>query len=566
MELKTLQKVQVDNLKGLLYSAGKQSMLVPIDFVKSINEVFENLVGEESSKVLIYKMGEGLGKGYIDSLKNFFDKEGKILSQEKKIKSACDTIFMESGWGKIEFLSLSVKSRTGVVEVMNSPSEKVLKSKDFDLERGILAGVFEGITKKKVFCEKGKKSSSKLSKGTILKIKEHSQEDLEDSEDLLLLTHKDFHEKVEQETQEIIGEKEKLEATIESMVDGLVMVDNDAKIVMINPQAEEYFNVQRKDVVERKLEETDLSKHLAEVYSRVKETTENRDNPEKIQPVLCSPREDRENFIAVSAKAVTSGNLKVIGYVLIARDVTREKLMERLKNEFISISAHQLRTPLTGIKWSLRMMLDNEIGAIDEEAASYLNKIYQTNEVMISLVNELLNVSRIEEGRFLYQLETVSLKEIAKKAIMEAEVPAERKAIKLEFKSEEQDFPKVNVDGDKIKLALQNLIENAIKYSKFGGTVTVHLKLDHSEEREYIQIEVSDSGIGIDEAEHQRVFTKFFRGENAARMHTQGSGLGLFIVKNIVQSHNGKIWFESKLNKGTTFFIRLPLQSDKNVS
>jgi len=199
---------------------------------------------------------------------------------------------------------------------------------------------------------------------------------------------------------------------------------------------------------------------------------------------------------------------------------------------------------------------DGEIGKIDKEATIYLDKAYQTNEIMICLVNDLLSVTRIEEGRFLLELKPVSLKDLIKKVIMEAEVISERKDVKVELESPGDSIAQIEADAEKLRLALQNLVENSIKYSSPGDKVIIRIK---PEDGKTVVIEVQDEGIGIDKQEHKRVFSKFFRGRNASRIQTQGTGLGLFIVKNIVEAHKGKIWFKSKVNEGTTFFIKLPM-------
>jgi len=229
-----------------------------------------------------------------------------------------------------------------------------------------------------------------------------------------------------------------------------------------------------------------------------------------------------------------------------------------MKTEFVSIAAHQLRTPLSAIKWTLRMILDGDLGPLPKEQREFLEKTYQSNERMIRLINDLLNVTRIEEGRFLYQPEKKDIIEIAKKIIDPLKVIAERKGLQFIFKKPSQKIPQPKVDAEKISLVFQNLIDNAISYTNPGGKVEVSIK--YLKDKKEILVSTKDTGIGIPKDQHQRVFSRFFRGSNAIRAETEGTGLGLFIAKNIVEAHGGKIWFESEENKGTTFYFTLPVK------
>ena len=230
-----------------------------------------------------------------------------------------------------------------------------------------------------------------------------------------------------------------------------------------------------------------------------------------------------------------------------------------MKSEFVSLTAHQLRTPLSTMKWIMRMILDEELGTINKEQKEFLEDSYQSNERMIYLINGLLNVARIEEGRFLYELALENIQEIIESIINSFKSEADRKKIKVEFKKPNKKIPKIMLDSEKIKIAIENIIDNAIRYNISKEKVIVSLSQTEKE----IEISVKDNGVGIPENQQARIFTKFFRGNNAMRMDTEGSGLGLYITKNIIESHGGKIWFESKLNKGTVFYFKLPIKNRK---
>jgi len=246
---------------------------------------------------------------------------------------------------------------------------------------------------------------------------------------------------------------------------------------------------------------------------------------------------------------------KKISFFVILHDITREKAIEEMKSQFVSISAHQLRTPLSIIKWSLGMLLAGDVGSLTKEQKEFLQKTYQTNERMIRLVNDLLNVARIEEGRFVYQPKVVEFDQLVKKTFNSLKELAKKKNLTYKLVVKESKKPKVvKVDIEKITLVIKNLIENAIHYTPCKGKITVTVERKNKE----VLFSVKDTGVGIPKEQQKRVFSRFFRGSNVIKMETEGTGLGLFISKNIVEAHGGKIWFKSKENKGTTFFFTLP--------
>jgi two-component system sensor histidine kinase VicK len=177
---------------------------------------------------------------------------------------------------------------------------------------------------------------------------------------------------------------------------------------------------------------------------------------------------------------------------------------------------------------------------------------------MISLINDLLDVTRIDEGRYLFKPVLTDIDPLIQSVINSYKEEFEKKRIKLQIKKEDKKLPKVLVDIEKVALAFQNLIDNALKYTQAGGTITVSLKKEEKE----IKVSVKDTGVGIPNDQRIRVFNKFFRGANVMRMETEGSGLGLFIAKNIIEAHGGRIWFKSEEGKGTTFCFTLPAKKE----
>ncbi len=344
-------------------------------------------------------------------------------------------------------------------------------------------------------------------------------------------------------------EKEKTLAIINNFADGLILFDVNDRCTLINPQIEASFGVTREEA--RNL--------IGKKISDFQMVNGFRPLADLIGPVLTEVTR-KELYISenevyeVSSLDIQSERGKT-GTVIIAHDVSREKSVERMKTEFVSIAAHQLRTPISAIKWTLRMILDGDLGPITEDQRDFLNKTYQSNERMINLINDLLNVTRIEEGRHLYNLVLVNLEDILETLVNNYGQILEQKKLKIDFVKPSIKLPQVKIDAEKMKLVIANLIENAIKYTPAGGKIVVEISSDS----ESLKVMVKDNGIGILKDQQSRIFTKYFRGTNALKTETEGTGLGLFIAKNIVEVHGGKIWFTSEEGKGTSFFFTVPI-------
>lgn len=234
-----------------------------------------------------------------------------------------------------------------------------------------------------------------------------------------------------------------------------------------------------------------------------------------------------------------------------------EEQVERLKTEFVSMAAHQLRSPLATVKWAFQEFLTGDLGELTLKQKDFMNKSYEVNERMITLVNDLLNVTKIEEGKYLYNQKPVQINSIVTELIQWYAGEAKRRGVELIFENTSALLLYAMADGEKLRVAIQNIIDNALQYTKQGGSVRVLLKHDTKN----AEIVVQDTGIGIPEKEQERVFQRFFRAENAKRTETQGTGLGLYLAKNIIEAHGGEIRFHTKENQGTIFTLTIPLVS-----
>lgn len=228
-------------------------------------------------------------------------------------------------------------------------------------------------------------------------------------------------------------------------------------------------------------------------------------------------------------------------------------ILEKLKSDFVTVTAHKLRTPLSKIKWALNSLGSIELSQIDKNAL--IKQSIESNEHLIALVNELLSVTLLEEGAFEYHFSAYPLDKLVNEIIKGFEILTIHKNIGIIFNKETGVLYNAEIDKDKLFVAIGNVIDNAIKYSEKNNTVRVNM----SEEEEKIILSVTNIGTGIPKNEQKNIFTKFFRGAKATPLYTEGFGLGLYFSKVIINKHGGNINFESKEGGETTFYITLPL-------
>ncbi len=244
-------------------------------------------------------------------------------------------------------------------------------------------------------------------------------------------------------------------------------------------------------------------------------------------------------------------NSKIIGTIGIIHDVTAEKEVDKRKSEFIALASHQLRTPISIIRWNLEL-LEKEAG-LSPKGKTFLKDAYTGTLRTIKLVGDLLNVAKIEEHRAKFNPKPTDICEIVQKVVEAAKFEAEKRNIDVKI-VKPKDLPKINVDIEAFRDVVEALLLNAVRYNKENGSVLIEIKKIDSN----AAIKIADTGIGIPEAEQPRIYQKFFRASNATKIDNSGTGLGLYIVKSYVEAWGGSIRFESREGKGTTFFVTLP--------
>lgn len=249
--------------------------------------------------------------------------------------------------------------------------------------------------------------------------------------------------------------------------------------------------------------------------------------------------------------------------LLVKRDMelvrSNEKLLkfDETKSKFVSIVAHQLRTPLSGVKWALKMLMDGDVGKITDEQIEFTGKAYDSNERMIRLVNDMLCIDKLESGEFRYSFRKINLFDILDTVLYDLYKTVEKKKIAISIVGvPRESFPLVLADDEKIHLVFQNLLENAVNYTPQGGSVKIDFQVNGEES---VTISVSDTGIGIPVSEQGSIYSRFFRASNATKVVVDGSGLGLYIMREVIMKHGGKVGFESAEGKGTTFHFTLSI-------
>ncbi|MFA5185274.1 MAG: PAS domain-containing sensor histidine kinase [Patescibacteria group bacterium] len=256
--------------------------------------------------------------------------------------------------------------------------------------------------------------------------------------------------------------------------------------------------------------------------------------------------------VAISVKPISlSKGAK--HFLVMYRDITQEKRINRIKDEFISLASHQLRTPLSVIKWYSEILESDRLGKLNEKQQANLREIKANNQRLIDLVEALLIVAKIDQGKYIPVPKVVDVGAAVRRVLAALAPTINQKRLKLRFSESNTDGP-IKIDPQMLDVVLQTLLSNAVDYSREGGEFGYKTLADGKR----LKIEVWDSGYGIPAEEQPKLFAKFFRGSNARRVKPNGTGLGLYIVKSLVEAAGGSVNFKSKENAGTSFAIILP--------
>ena len=345
----------------------------------------------------------------------------------------------------------------------------------------------------------------------------------------------------------VASAKQQLESTFQSMLSGVLVVGTGGRILLMNSAARRIFGVPQDDGTGQNLASVVGNEKVQALVSASLEDAE-----EKAEEVsLYTPA---ERIFQVQTALLRGENTAIAGVVATFNDITELRNVERMKTEFVASVSHELRTPLTSIKGFIRTLLDDADGYYDRDTqVEFYQIIDQECDRLVRLINDLLNVSRIEAGRALeLNLKPVDLYSLVSRVVTSQESYTTRHQFAIEVPRE---LPHVVADEDKIDQVLTNLINNAIKYSPDGGTVTVSARNKGAE----VEVSVEDHGVGIPPEHLDKVFARFHRVEGGDARRAGGTGIGLYLVKHLVEAHYGRIWVRSEVGKGSTFTFAIPL-------
>lgn len=362
--------------------------------------------------------------------------------------------------------------------------------------------------------------------------------------------------------QRVTEQQAELEALFTSIGDGAITTDEFGKITRINPKALEILGYTEREMIgqwfPRKIQAVTTENKIINLIDRpitrafldgdsVSQKSFYRDKQGNVVPV----------FITVSPILLDG---KPLGAIEVFRDITREEEIDRMKSEFISLASHQLRTPLSAIKTYSHMLVEGYMGNITPPQKKAMRTIIGASNRMNELISTLLNITRMESGTIRVVPKYVKLDALAQEAMQEVSLLAADRSISLSTRTGKGSMG-VRTDPLLFKEVIINLTTNAIKYTPENGTVCIKVQRRGNN----IITSVADTGWGIPEASQKEIFSKFFRAQNIVKRETTGTGLGLYLVKGLVDALDGKIWFKSEEGKGTTFSVSLPaVKSSKN--
>src|SRR3989344_8712071 len=358
-----------------------------------------------------------------------------------------------------------------------------------------------------------------------------------------------FIKNVEEEKEESLLLQERQKEIVENMVEGLVVHNLNGKILTMNAVAERSLGIKMSDIRGKTSDELkNYSNWFKILFQDLKEgeTFEYSFNDK-----------DGQDFdyqiIKITLNKERGEILKII------RDVSRAKYLDRMKTEYVTIMSHKFLTPLTNIKWSADFLLGGNIDLKRKE--DNLKNILNNADKLVKLTSYLLNIAEIEEGLFGYNFEKLDINSLVEEVVQNYEEESRQKGIKIIYLKPKEGFYFVKGDKSRLNAAISNYLDNSIKYTPKDGEVKISIEKNGDD----LKVSVNDNGIGISPESVQSLFSKFFRDKRAKSVHTEGSGIGLFIVKNIIERHGGKVGYLADDDEGSTFFFTLPLYKEEKV-
>lgn len=371
---------------------------------------------------------------------------------------------------------------------------------------------------------------------------------------------------VEQRTLELKAERNKLAVVLAGISDGVIAVDLQRSVITFNKAAEKLTGLKLTDVLGKPINSVikvfaDGQEITPEQYSPIR--TDGFEGVVFNKPDLRFLVNNNKMFHAlITSSQITEGKNVNLGSILTIHDTSQEKQLEEMKLDFVSMAAHELRTPLTSIRGYLSVFIKENSKNFTPEQNTFLNRINISTQQLMALIENLLNVSRIERGVLTINITPIDWVEVVKNIVAEMEPRAEERKIFLTFINPPPGIIYVLADQLRIQEVVYNLLANAIAYTNLGGKIEVSIEIKDN----MVVTHVKDNGQGIPREAQTHLFTKFFRVSGKLEQGSKGTGLGLYISKAIVNMHKGEIWVESEPGKGSIFSFSLPLANPAPIS
>ena len=346
------------------------------------------------------------------------------------------------------------------------------------------------------------------------------------------------------------------------IMDGIIIYDSNFKIIYFNESCEKIFNLKKEEVLGKQIKVSDAQderfQRLVQVIfpslAPIVVHKESKDDIDISEINFTEP----DLFLRVLTAKIKNEKEGGFNFVKVIHNRTSEVQALKSQTEFVTIASHQLRTPLNEIRWGLESLISGY--NLEDSVKEILNELLNSLKRLMNLIESLLVVSKIEEGKFGYNFEELDYVEFIKGILEEYLPQIRRNGLNLYFNPPKEEIPKIYFDKEKIYMVIVNLLDNAVRYNVPNGNIIVSIR--QSEDKESIETTVEDTGIGIAQEELKNLFKKFSKTESG-KINTEGSGLGLYITKNIIVSHGGKIWAESELKRGTKITFSLPIKKEK---
>jgi PAS domain S-box-containing protein len=351
----------------------------------------------------------------------------------------------------------------------------------------------------------------------------------------------------------LLAEKNKSMAIVKSISDPLILLDNNYKIVLLNKACEKLFSIKEEEAINKYFLEVIRNGDLYDfIYNSSKTMDNNVD-----EKIVYIDFENKDYYFNVVVTIIKDTEANMNGVIVLLQNVTNLKQLEKIKSDFISTISHEFKTPLTSIMIGTSLVLDENVGALNKNQQEIIEAMKEDGEKLNALVNNLLQLSKLESNQSIFKLEPCSISEIIHNSVTCFLEQANSKNVNLHYEIVEN-MPLINADSEKIVWVLNNLISNALKYTIEHDQIVVNSFINDNK----VCIAVSDTGSGIPQEYTEKIFHRFVqvKGENS---DVKGTGLGLAIAREIVEAHGGEIWCESKLGFGSTFTFTLPILVEK---